>query len=84
MTAIATPSAAAPRSRRKPAPPVQDRATAYCHEVLAGRIIAGPHVRAACSRHLQDLQHGPARGLAWSLPNAQRAIAIADAIAELA
>jgi phage terminase large subunit-like protein len=33
--------------------------------VASGRIIAGPYVRAACARHLRDLEHGAARGLVW-------------------
>lgn len=32
-----------------------DRATAYAEAVLAGEIVAGPHVRNACRRHLDDL-----------------------------
>lgn len=32
-----------------------DRATDYAKAVLAGDIIAGPHVRNACRRHLDDL-----------------------------
>lgn len=42
---------------------------------MRGRIVAGPHVRDACARHLRDLEHGPARGLRWNLRAAQRAIA---------
>lgn len=37
-------------------------------------IIAGPHVRDACRRHLQDLVQGPKRGLAWDVEAAQRFI----------
>jgi phage terminase large subunit-like protein len=33
-----------------------DRATAYAHAVLAGDIVAGPHVRNSCRRHLDDLR----------------------------
>lgn len=33
-----------------------DRATAYAENVLAGLIVAGPHVRNACRRHLDDLR----------------------------
>lgn len=33
--------------------------------VQSGKIVAGPHVRNACARHLRDLQDGPARGLVW-------------------
>lgn len=32
-----------------------DRATAYARAVAAGEIVAGPHVRNACRRHLDDL-----------------------------
>lgn len=42
--------------------------------MIAGRIVAGPHVRNACRRHLHDLEHGPARGLRWDLDAALRAI----------
>lgn len=40
-----------------------DRTKAYALDVVAGRIVAGPHVRNACRRHLQDLIQGPERGL---------------------
>lgn len=33
-----------------------DPATRYARDVVAGKIIAGPHVRAACERHLEDLE----------------------------
>jgi phage terminase large subunit-like protein len=33
-----------------------DRATAYAKAVVAGKIVAGPHVRNACQRHLDDLK----------------------------
>lgn len=33
-----------------------DRASAYAHAVLAGNIVAGPHVWNACRRHLDDLK----------------------------
>lgn len=45
--------------------PAPDRATAYAEGVTAGRIIAGPHVRAACARHLRDVAEGHERGLVW-------------------
>lgn len=35
---------------------VPDDVTLYAHDVVAGREIAGPLVRAACARHLSDLQ----------------------------
>lgn len=33
-----------------------DRATAYAQKVIVGEIIAGPHVRNSCKRHLDDLK----------------------------
>lgn len=51
-----------------------DRATAYARAVVDGAIVAGPHVRAACRRHLDDLVHGGARGLRYDGAAAARAI----------
>lgn len=42
--------------------------------MVAGKVVAGPHVRAACKRHLDDLKHGEARGLAWDLEASKRVI----------
>ena len=68
--------AKAPARKRAPRKTtVFDAATDYANRVINGKLIAGPHVRNACTRHLQDLQHGPARGLTWSLPHAIDAIA---------
>ncbi len=47
---------------------------AYASNVLAGKMVAGPHVRNACRRHLDDLQRGGERGLTWDLEAAHRAI----------
>lgn len=47
---------------------------AYAEAVLDGAIVAGPHVRNACRRHLCDLVEGPARGLAFDREAASRAI----------
>jgi len=55
---------AAPRRKAAEAPPI-DRAQDFAQRVLAGEIIAGPHVRASCARHLRDLQHGAERGLRY-------------------
>ena len=52
-----------------------DRTSAYARDVDQGLIIAGPDVRAACRRHLRDLEEGPARGLYWDIDEAKRAIA---------
>jgi len=42
--------------------------------VVAGKVVAGPHVRNACRRHLQDLKDGKTRGLVWDKAAASRAI----------
>lgn len=39
----------------------------------AGAIVAGPHVRAACARHLDDLVHAIERGYTFSYARAQHA-----------
>jgi phage terminase large subunit-like protein len=49
-----------------------DPTTAYAQAVVAGEVIAGPHVRAACARHLRDLDDGPSRGLIWDADAAAR------------
>lgn len=40
-----------------------DRTKQYADDVVAARIVAGPHVRNACRRHLLDLEKGADRGL---------------------
>jgi phage terminase large subunit-like protein len=49
-----------------------DPATAYARAVVDGEIIAGPHVRASCARHLRDLDND--RGLIWDVAAATRAL----------
>ena len=49
-----------------------DPCTAYARAVTAGEIIAGPHVRDACKRHLDDLQHGHERGIYFDADAADR------------
>jgi phage terminase large subunit-like protein len=49
-----------------------DRATDYALKVVAKEIIAGPLVRMACQRHLDDLDNGEKRGLHWSPRKASR------------
>ena len=49
-----------------------DPVTAYARAVVSGGIVAGPHVRNACARHLNDLEAGPARGLVWDADAAER------------
>ena len=42
--------------------------------MVSGREIAGPHVRAACERHLRDLKDGRKRGLRFHQATATRAL----------
>ncbi len=53
--------------------PVLDPTTQYATDVVAGRVVAGQLVRAACQRHLDDLEHQAARGLTWKPEEAQAA-----------
>lgn len=55
-------------------PSSDDPVTAYALDVTQGKVVAGPDIRAACARHLQDLDNGPQRGLTWDLPAAMRVI----------
>lgn len=57
-----------------------DAATRYAEQVVAGEIIAGPYVRAACQRHLDDLKHGHERGLRWEVAEVERALAYFERI----
>jgi phage terminase large subunit-like protein len=52
----------------------KDPVTAYARAVLSGQILAGPHVRDTCRRHLRDLREGMQRGLVWDVRAARRAI----------
>lgn len=51
-----------------------DPVTAWAADVLRGVVIAGPHVRNTCRRHLLDLRDGPDRGLVWDLEEAKKRI----------
>lgn len=57
-------------SRTKPA--VKDRTKAYAQAVVKGKVVAGPHVRNACRRHLDDLKNGKKRGLTFDIDAADR------------
>jgi phage terminase large subunit-like protein len=55
-------------------PPEDHPVLAYANAVLRGDIVAGPHVRNACRRHLDDLKHGHLRGLTFDPVAASRAL----------
>ena len=63
-----------PRPQSKGPVGSSDPVTAYAKAVGAGDIIAGPWVRHACRRHLDDLKTGGARGLRFDRDKASRAI----------
>ncbi len=62
------------KKTRRPSTSSRDPVTTYAKVVVAGKIIAGPHVRDACRRHLEDLKHGHERGLVFDVEAALRAI----------
>lgn len=59
------------------------RVLKFARRVLAGRIIAGPDVRAACKRHVKDLKTGHLRGLVWDQEAADRAIGFFEEVLKL-
>ena len=60
-----------------------DPVAAYAEAVVSGRVVAGPHVRASCQRHLEDLGNGSDRGLFWDQPAADRALRFFPAVLRL-
>ncbi len=62
---------------------IEDPVSYYAKSVCDGEIIAGPHVRAACNRHLRDLETGHERGLVWDLEAARYAIGFFPAVLRL-
>jgi len=52
--------------RRSSSKPPADPVERYARQVVDGKLIAGPHVRDACARHLRDLEQQKKRGLVWS------------------
>lgn len=52
-------------------PSADDPATLYALDVVDGKIVAGEFVKAACRRHLKDLEVASARGLAFDATKAK-------------
>jgi phage terminase large subunit-like protein len=69
-------------STETPEAPV-DRATDYARRVVAGEIVAGPWVRLACKRHLDDLLVGHLRGLTYDLAEVERAVRFYEQVLKL-
>ncbi len=61
-----------------------DPVTSYARDVIDGRIVAGPHVRNACRRHLEDLENGKKRGLVWKADGEARFTRFCRSILRLA
>lgn len=61
-----------------------DPVTRYATDVVEGREIAGYLVRAACQRHLDDLEHGEKRGIWWDWPAAERVLEFFPTVLRLA
>jgi len=80
---------AAPRSRaappKAPARPkrTECRVGSWARAVVAGRVVAGPGVRAAAQRHLDDLKTGAARGIRFSHAAARHGIAFFEEVLHL-
>jgi phage terminase large subunit-like protein len=53
-------------------PAADDLATLYACDVIDGKIVAGEFVKAACARHLKDIDGGSARGLTFDVAKAKR------------
>jgi phage terminase large subunit-like protein len=65
------------KKRSKKIPPngsSPDPVEQYALDVVSGKEIAGPLVRLACQRHLDDLRNGEERGIWWDWPAAERVI----------
>ncbi len=60
-----------------------ERAEAYALAVVAGEIVAGPHVRNACRRHLLDLKVGHERGIVFDAKAAQFAYEFFEGVLKL-
>jgi len=60
-----------------------DRTKSYAESVVSGETIAGPYVRAACHRHLDDLKNGHKRGLVFDHEAADRAFRFFETVLKL-
>jgi len=71
------------RTPARSSSPAADRTKAYAEDVIAGRVVAGPHVRNACRRHLLDLQKGHERGLYFDIGAADYAFRFFEQVLKL-
>lgn len=68
------------RKRTQPTSSLTDPVTKYAERVGSGDIIAGPHVRDACKRHLKDIKHGHKRGLTWHVDEVDRVVSFFESV----
>lgn len=61
----------------------QDLCTDYANRVISGDIVAGPHVRAACQRHISDVKQQKKKGLFWDVAAAAKAMSFFPTILRL-
>jgi phage terminase large subunit-like protein len=71
------------KKKTRPTDSLPDRVRDYAEKVVAGEIVAGPHVRNSCRRHLLDLSEGSARGLTFDLDAANRAFDFFEEVLKL-
>ncbi|MFZ3119152.1 MAG: terminase TerL endonuclease subunit, partial [Variovorax sp.] len=71
------------KSKTRPTDSSPDRVKQYADAVVAGEIVAGPHVRNACRRHLKDLEDGHERGLWFDKDAAERAFGFFEGVLKL-
>ena len=60
-----------------------DRVKKYALGVQSGEIVAGPHIRAACERNLDDLEKAPNRGFFFDEDKANRAFKFFETVCKL-
>lgn len=61
----------------------RDRTSEYAFAVVSGEIVAGPHVRNACRRHLKDLEDAAERGLWFDHEAAEYAFGFFESVLRL-
>lgn len=61
----------------------KDPATEYARAVRSGDIVAGPEVRAACERHLNDYQKAKTKGLFWDVDEVERVLGFFEVVLRL-
>jgi phage terminase large subunit-like protein len=71
------------RTKIPPTSSSTDRTTQYALDIVAGRTVAGPHVRDAAKRHLDDLKRGHRRGLRFDTEAADRIFGFFETVLQL-